>query len=66
MNQIETLLDEGDDDDWKSILTLFRMGGEGGGQKKPPTSFSPVTSTDVGTSPPKFLTFSSNPFPTLV
>ena len=65
MSQIETLLDEGDDDDWKSILTLFRMGG-GGRTKKPPTSFSPVTSTDVGTSPPKFLTFSSNPFPTLV
>ena len=32
MSQIETLLDEGDDDDWKSILTLFRMG-EGRGQK---------------------------------
>ena len=46
-----------------ATLTLFRMG-EGG--PKPPTSFSPVTSTNVGNSPQNFLTFSFNPFPTLV
>ena len=39
-----------------------------GGQKgpPPPTSFSPVTSTNVGISPQNFLTFSFNPFSTLV
>ena len=30
----------------------------GGGQKGPPTSFSSVTSTNVGISPQNFLTFS--------
>ena len=35
------------------------------GQKGPPTSFSPVTSTNVGISPQNFLTFSFNPFATL-
>ena len=40
------------------MLTLFRMGS----QKAPPTSFSPVTSTNVGISPKNFLTFSFNPF----
>ena len=44
-------------------LTLFRMGG---GQKAPPTSFFPVSSTNVGISPQKFLTFSFNPFAKLV
>ena len=38
----------------------------GGGQKGPPTSFSPVTSTKVGLGPQNFVTFSFNPFPTLV
>ena len=50
-------------------LTLFRLGGGGGGgeAKRPtPTSFSPVTSTDVGISPKNFLTFSFNPFDRLV
>ena len=47
----------------KAILTLFRMGG--GGKKAPPTSFSPVTSTNVGFGPQNFLTFSFNPFATL-
>ena len=37
-----------------------------GGQKSPPTSFSPVTSTNVGISPQIFLNFSFNPFATLV
>ena len=48
-------------------LTLFRMGGEGRRRKKAPlTSFSFVTSTNVGFSPKNILTFSFNPFPTLV
>ena len=38
----------------------------GGRQKGPPTSFSPVTSTKVGFGPQNFLTFSFNPFATLV
>ena len=46
-------------------LTQFRMGGEG--QKAPIlTSSPPVTSTDVGVSHQNFLTFSFNPFATLV
>ena len=45
-------------------LTLFRMGG--GGQKGSPTSFSPVTPTNVRISPQNFLTFSFNPFDRLV
>ena len=46
-------------------LTLFRIWGEGG-QKGPATSFSSVTSTNVGISPQNFLTFSFNPFDRLV
>ena len=43
------------------LLTLLR------GQKDPPTSFFPVTSTNVGISPPKFSDlYSFNPFATLV
>ena len=38
-------------------------GGKGGG---PPTSFSPLTSTNIGFGPQNFLTFSFNPFTTLV
>ena len=37
-----------------------------GGKKAPSTSFFPVTSTNVGISPQNFLTFSFNPFSTLV
>ena len=37
-----------------------------GGAKRPPTSFFPVTSTNVGMGPYNFLTFSFNPFGTLV
>ena len=37
-----------------------------GGKKSPLTSFSPVTSTNVGLSPQNFPTFSFNPFATLV
>ena len=40
--------------------------GEGEGAKLPPTSFSPVTSTNVKISPQNFLTFSFNPFATLM
>ena len=39
---------------------------DGGGKKAPPTSFSSVTSTNVGFGPQKFLTFSFNSFSTLV
>ena len=37
-----------------------------GGQKSPPTSFSPVTSTNVRISAQNVLAFSFNPFATLV
>ena len=48
-------------------LTLFRIGGWGGGRQKGPlTSFSHLTSTNVGISPQNFLTFSFNAFSTLV
>ena len=40
--------------------------GGGGCKKTPSTSFSPVTSTNVRISPQNFLTFSFNPFPTLM
>ena len=44
-----------------------RGGGGGGAAKKPPpTSFSPVTSTNVGFGSQNFLTFIFNPFATLV
>ena len=39
---------------------------DGGGPKGPSTSFSPITSTNVGISPQNVLTFSFNPFATLV
>ena len=35
-------------------------------EKRPPTNFSPVTSTNVRISPENFLTFSFNPFATLM
>ena len=42
-------------------------GGGGGGQKvSPPTSFSPVTSTNLEPSPQNFLTFGFDLFATLV
>ena len=46
-------------------LTLFRLG-EGGGARMPPTSFSPVTSSNVGIRLQNVLTFSFNPFDRLV
>ena len=45
---------------------ILDEGGGGGGQKGPRTSFSPVTSTNVGFGPKICLTFSFNPFATLV
>ena len=39
---------------------------EGGGKKASSTSFSSLTSTNVGFGPQNFLTFSFNPFVTLV
>ena len=39
---------------------------DGGRQNALPTSFSPVTSTNVGISPQNFLTFSFNPYATVV
>ena len=49
------------------------MGGGGGGQRvgegtkrRPTTSFSPVTSTNFEISSQNFLTFSSNPFTSLM
>ena len=41
-----------------------RRGGGGGG--RPPISLPPVTSTNVGTSPKDFVTFSFSPFVTLM
>ena len=41
-------------------------GREGGAKRPPPTSFSPVTSANVGFGSQNFLTFSFKPFTTLV
>ena len=46
------------------FLTVFSMGGRGKGANS--TSFSSVTSANVEISPQNFLTFSCNPFATLV
>ena len=42
------------------------MGGGGVQKGIPPTSFSPVTSTNIEFGPQNFLAFSFNPFATLV
>ena len=47
---------------WSLILTPFRMEGGGGG----PTSFSPITSTNVRISSKNFLTFTFDIFTTPV
>ena len=44
----------------KVTFNPIRMGGGGGGL------FPPVTSTNEGTSPENFLTFSADPFATLM
>ena len=52
--------------DWHeflNLLTLFRLGG---GQKASPTSFFPVTSANIGIGRQNFLTFTFDPFATLV
>ena len=50
----------------KNINPIEDEGG-GGGKKAPsPTSFSPITSTNVGIRPQKCLTFSFNSFDKLV
>ena len=49
-----------------SVLALSFNPNQDGGQKGPPTSFSSVTSTNVGFGPQNFLTFSFNPFSTQV
>ena len=50
------------------LLTYLGWGGWGwgGGAKSPPASFYLVTSTNIGFSQKNFLTFSFNPFSTLV
>ena len=49
------------------LLCLNPIQSEGGEKpKKHPTNFSPVTSTNVGISPQNFLTFSYNPFATIM
>ena len=48
----------------RNFLTLFRKGGRA--KKAPPTSFSPVTSTNVKISTQNFLAFRFKPFATLV
>ena len=45
---------------------LLTRSGSGVGVKRPPTSFYPGTSTNVGFSPQNFLTFSFHRFATLV
>ena len=46
----------------KAPSTLFRMGGK----KTPPNNFSPLTSSKVEISLQNFVTFSFNPFATLL
>ena len=47
-------------------LNSIQDGGGGGKKPPPPTSFSPITSKNVGISPQTFLSFSFNPFDRLV
>ena len=49
--------------DLKQVINPIQ---DGGGKKDPPTSFSPVTSTNLGFGPQSLLTFSFSPFATLV
>ena len=48
------------------LLRIDPVQDGGGGKKAPPTSFSPVTSTNVEIRRQNFLTFSFNPFDRLV
>ena len=47
-------------------MAAFNPIQDGVAKKTPPTSFSPVKSTNIGISPKNFLTFSFNYFATLV
>ena len=56
---------------WKKLVRLvlglvFNPIQDGGAKKAPPTSFSPVTSANIGIVPQTFLIFSYNPLATLV
>ena len=57
---------------WKGRIVDYinpiqdRLGGGGAKRSPPLTSFSPVTSTNLGFGPKNFLTFSFNPFATLL
>ena len=51
----------------RDVLNIIQDGlGEGGGHKKPPTRFFPLTSTNVGINAENFLTLSFKPFAKLV
>ena len=50
----------------RSSFNPIQDGMGGGGQKCPPTSFSPITSTNVRFGPQNILNFSFNSFATLV
>ena len=69
LNSIETLVSQALIDveisyeEFLTFFTLFRMEGW---QKCLPTSFSPVTSTNVRISSKNFLIFNFNPFDRLV
>ena len=49
----------------RRVLNPIKDGGRRG-KKSPPTSFSPITSTNVGTNPQSFLSYSFDPFVTLL
>ena len=69
LNAFPSLYNDGDPKEislTSHILTLFRMAGWGEKKPPPPTSFSPVTFTNVRFSPQNFLTFIFNPFAALV
>ena len=51
---------------WLTVINETIKFWYGGEQNGPPTSFSPVTSTNIGISPKNVLTFIFDPFATLV
>ena len=63
VNKCEKLICSiGDKEKYVAHIEFYSYSGWGE-QKGPPTSFSPVTSTNVEFGPQNFLTFSFNPFP---
>ena len=56
-NQIKKILVEWNNSLKNQVQTCINPIQDGGDQKGPPTSFSPVTSTNVGLSPPKLSDF---------